>query len=438
MTKRREKDDSVAKVYRKSLLYLIYEALENRRQTDILGLEISLRADHATRDIFGLRGTPSDKGEVVWSPSHGPASGSASDADTHGGFDDDPSTMESVARRILNRRSGQPIAPFPQARSRSAGNYWTDQFEWPVRFEHLAPPMSSTPAAPPPAAPTTVVVPAVQPDTLPGAQPVVRRRALCIGIDKYQRSPLAGCVADARLWQQTLENLGYETELMKDEEATAVAIRTRVAQLINTSRPGDHIILQYAGHGTQFIDQNGDEMGGDSPAYDECLCAVDCDFGEDGLVIDDELRMLFEGLPSGVSLTCFFDSCHSGTATRMALRQGARLGSDDVRSRYLAPSEQMQRAYRHRLAKLKSRQTRALQPQRDVLFSACTSKELAYESNMQGDFTLRATRVIANGVSGLSNRDFHERVLAAFGDLRRQTPELNCDIASRGARFLGF
>ena len=43
MEKQLEKDDSVAKVYRKSLLYLIYEALEARRQTDILGLEISLR-----------------------------------------------------------------------------------------------------------------------------------------------------------------------------------------------------------------------------------------------------------------------------------------------------------------------------------------------------------------------------------------------------------
>lgn len=122
----------------------------------------------------------------------------------------------------------------------------------------------------------------------------------------------------------------------------------------------------------------------------------------------------------------------------MALRQVARRGSDDVRSRYLAPSEQMQRAYRRRLEELRYRQRRPPQPQRDVLFSACTSKESAYETNGQGDFTLQATRVIASGSTGLSNRDFYERVLAAFGDLRRQNPELHCDVTARGARFLGF
>jgi hypothetical protein len=249
---------------------------------------------------------------------------------------------------------------------------------------------------------------------------------------------LAGCVADARLWKRTLETLGYETELMTDLDATAEAIRSQVAQLVNTSQPGDQLVLQFAGHGTQFTDQSGDEVGGDSGAYDECLCAVDCDLSEDGLVIDDELRMIFEGLPNGVSLTCFFDCCHSGTATRAALRQAASRTNDDVRSRYLNPSSHMQRAYYNRLAELRRRQTRAPRPQREVLFSACTSKESAYETNGQGDFTLHATRVIADGVTGLSNRDFYERVLTAIGDIRRQNPELDCDVAARGARFLGF
>ncbi len=43
MRKHLEKADTVTRAYNKSLLYLIYEALEERRQADILGLEVSLR-----------------------------------------------------------------------------------------------------------------------------------------------------------------------------------------------------------------------------------------------------------------------------------------------------------------------------------------------------------------------------------------------------------
>jgi hypothetical protein len=73
-----------------------------------------------------------------------------------------------------------------------------------------------------------------------------------------------------------------------------------------------------------------------------------------------------------------------------------------------------------------------------MLFSACTSNELAFESNGQGDFTLRATTVIRQGVAGLGNRDVHERILQAFGDDRRQNPELHGELALRAERFLGL
>src|SRR5262249_57154954 len=47
-----------------------------------------------------------------------------------------------------------------------------------------------------------------------------RRRALCVGIDRYPTMPLAGCVADARDWAHALETLGFSTALLLDDAAT--------------------------------------------------------------------------------------------------------------------------------------------------------------------------------------------------------------------------
>jgi hypothetical protein len=445
MSKRLERGDNVAEAYRKSLLYLIHEALEQDRRTPILGLEVSLRADSKAKQLFGLGGaSPSGKAGVVWSPSDDEASGSASNATTHGGFDQDPPTMNSVARRVLNRLAGEDIIPFPPPARGLTADEWFGQVDWP---EELADLMAGSDLAwttdwqapaspkPSPAAPSGG-------NGVTGEVATGRRLALCIGIDRYPRMPLAGCVADARLWASTLTGLGFETTMLLDEQATAEGIRTAVKNLVSSGRAGDTLVLQYAGHGTYFEDLTGDEAGGDTPAYDECLCAIDCeDTGSDGLVIDDELRAMFEELPPDIHLTVFFDSCHSGTATRMALRAsaaGRARAGEPPRARYLKPSPKMEAAYQARLIQLKRGRSRARSGvQRDVLFSACTSTQQAFESNGQGDFTRRATSLLA-GANGISNRDFLEQVLKAFGPGARQTPELHCDLDARTGHLLGL
>lgn len=113
MSKLRELDDNCIKVYRKSLLYLIYYALEPKKEEHILGLEISLRADPKLRALFGLSGAPAGStpvGEVIWSKS--PASAplrSRTSSLSHGGFDDNAPTLDSLLRRVL----GRDQIPFP-------------------------------------------------------------------------------------------------------------------------------------------------------------------------------------------------------------------------------------------------------------------------------------------------------------------------------------
>jgi hypothetical protein len=86
-----ERDDTVAGLYRKSLLYLIANALEGQSDTPILGLEkVALRA--ATR--------------YAWVRTY--LSGSeATDSRTHGGFDNDPTTLNHLINRVLGNKPGK-------------------------------------------------------------------------------------------------------------------------------------------------------------------------------------------------------------------------------------------------------------------------------------------------------------------------------------------
>jgi hypothetical protein len=61
---------------------------------------------------------------------------------------------------------------------------------------------------------------------------------------------------------------------------------------------------------------------------------------------------------------------------------------------------------------------------RDTLFSACRSTEVAWESNGQGDFTRIATQVLARGVSGVTHGAFLAQVRAGLGANPRQHPEV--------------
>ena len=194
------------------------------------------------------------------------------------------------------------------------------------------PPSASLPTAAPAPAPASAVMAAVA--------STGRRRALCIGINIYPTAPLFGCVADAELWARTLGELGFgEPTVLRDEEAQRERILTEIERLFVSSRSGDVIVLQYAGHGTQLNDLDGDE----TDALDEAICPVD--FDEGAYIIDDDFAEVFGRLPDGVSLTCFFDCWHSGTNTRLTVGApgGARAGS---RARFMRPTAEMQERHR--------------------------------------------------------------------------------------------
>ena len=456
MKKDFERDDNCAQIYRKSLLYLIYYALEDKRSTPILGLEESLRSDSGLKKLLGLDGSDSTLGRVVWSVSDSDSGCSASTSRSHGGFDDDPPTLNSVVRRVLGKEDADPIVEFSLPRGLGSDRAWIDEVDWPEELESRQQATFNAPASQPFVAaasfgpPAAVVGPtgslfggSTPPSGLNGSSPSApsngsspaasagggRRRALCVGINRYPNPAhqLAGCVADARMWADTLTRLGFTASLLVDEQATRAAIDRELNALIGSSRTGDVIVFQYAGHGTHVPDLNGDEEDG----QDEALCPVD--FAAGALYIDDDIAQAFARLPDGVNLTCFTDCCHSGSNSRFAVgvptADAARAGKDE-RKRYVIATPDIVDAHVRFRQQLPSNPraigTGGQSLMRDVKFAACLDSEVAWESEGHGEFTLRATRILAAGINGLTNDQFLQRVTADFGVRTRQHPLLDC------------
>jgi hypothetical protein len=196
-------------------------------------------------------------------------------------------------------------------------------------------------------------------------------------------------------------------------------------------------VFQFAGHGTTLPDEAGDEAAGDSPGQDEALCGVD--FTEGRFVVDDELAAVFERAARGAQITSFIDCCHSGTITRFGVGPAGAGAASEATERprfvHAQPGEIAAHLARRRaLAGRAASGSRAAGPQRDVLFSACRSTEVAWESHGQGDFTRHATSVLRSG-GGFTNAALLERVQAAFGAAARQHPELHPPEAARRPLF---
>ena len=141
------------------------------------------------------------------------------------------------------------------------------------------------------------------------------KRALCVGINNYPgtMNDLKGCVNDANDWSTLLIELGFETSIVLDAQATRQNVKTKLGDLVALAGDGDVIVFTYSGHGTQVIDISGDE--GDT--YDEAISVYD------GTVLDDDLRSIIGTMDPRATLVVISDSCFSGTVTRL-IPEGSR------------------------------------------------------------------------------------------------------------------
>ncbi len=153
------------------------------------------------------------------------------------------------------------------------------------------------------------------------AQPGPRIFALLVGINDYLHArKLQGCVNDAQLIAEALSPITDARDVTKllDADATRSAFLRAWDARTSAARPGDTIILTFAGHGGQ---QTQARPGNETDFLDETLIfhayAPQPRQNRAELIIDDELgnRLAASGA-KGIRTIFLSDSCHAGTLTR--------------------------------------------------------------------------------------------------------------------------
>src|ERR1700679_1196556 len=84
------------------------------------------------------------------------------------------------------------------------------------------------------------------------AQP--RKVALTIGNNNYEKSPLGNCVNDANDLSHKLKEIGFivSPKINMNYEQ----MNRKINKFVESIRQGDFVLFFFAGHGTQWEDQN--------------------------------------------------------------------------------------------------------------------------------------------------------------------------------------
>ncbi len=142
-------------------------------------------------------------------------------------------------------------------------------------------------------------------------------QALVLGIDDYAGVPaLKGAVNDAQDIAATLRKSGVQhVTLLTDREVTRAAVMTHWAKMVETSQPGDTLVLTFAGHGAQETEWI---KGSERDGRDEVFLMAGFSPGTAANIErlrDDDLFNMFRAA-AGRKIIFIADSCHSGTMTR--------------------------------------------------------------------------------------------------------------------------
>lgn len=237
-----------------------------------------------------------------------------------------------------------------------------------------------------------------------------RKRALLIGISKYERAGKTdnwwnlNTELDIRLLSDVLiEKFKFAKEditVLQNEKATSENILGELRKIAVQTQKGDIVFVHFSGHGASIPDNNKDELDG----MDESLVPFDYvsrkDFSKN--IRDDEIGKLLDELkkkqPGNVTVS--FDSCYSGTATRgdFLVRGG---GNETFQSENESPSGLIDK--------------NASYPKDYVFLSAANARQVAketiYENNGVKERMGAFTFGLVNALSKANSR-------TTYGDLR--------------------
>ncbi|KQW47216.1 MULTISPECIES: caspase family protein [unclassified Ensifer] len=138
------------------------------------------------------------------------------------------------------------------------------------------------------------------------------KRALIVGIDAYESSPLSGCVADAAAMATLLEtdgngdpNFGVKLITSDDMVVSRSVLNEAIPALFQGD--ADMALFYFAGHGVINPDTNSGH-----------IVAQDGEPGALGYSLSDLLGLANGAYPKIKSTVVILDSCHSGFAGQVA------------------------------------------------------------------------------------------------------------------------
>ncbi|MCI4660374.1 MAG: caspase family protein [Neomegalonema sp.] len=244
-------------------------------------------------------------------------------------------------------------------------------------------------------------------------------RALLVGVGHYPalmpNGQLNSPTYDAEAMRDFLIEEGWfapgDITLLFDNQATkANVVEAIERELIAGTRPGDRVFFFFAGHGSQFPDEDGDEDDG----LDETLLMHEANW-QYGHLTDDEFGALLDQL-EGRDVTVVIDACHSGTVTRGAAGEdGTQLRRRSVSFARERLADGTMRGTLQRAETLHPETLREIsqfEPMLDrEVWSAAAPDQYAWEDQYGGVFTRlfieahRSEQVDRNGNGQISNAE---------------------------------
>lgn len=254
------------------------------------------------------------------------------------------------------------------------------------------------------------------------------KKALCVGINDYPfgtANDLRGCVNDAEAWAAMFKDHFNFTDIkmIKDAEATRTNMVAGIKNLLAGANSGDVLVFTNSSHGTYQADDNQDE-----PGYDEAICPYDTD---SNLLLDDELRELFSGIPNGVRFTVISDSCHSGSVTRVISRRDP----ENRRHRMLPPEvwggRQLTETQMRAAVANKKKEKFPESGMKEILLSGCKSNQTSADAHISavnafyGAMSYYAMETIKNANYKLTYAELRDQLLPVLeAENYEQVPQL--------------
>lgn len=224
---------------------------------------------------------------------------------------------------------------------------------------------------------------------------------------------LEACINDAEEMEKLALAQGFKVlGVLRDSQGTRQAVKDAFTQASKALKSGDIFLFTYSGHGSFVPDENGDEPDN----ADETWCLFD------GMLIDDEVNLLWQAFAPGVRVFVLLDCCHSGSAIRDFLAAGG--GAQPAKRARGLPKATAKKTWatNRTMYKAISDATAAAAPgaaAKDpvctvTLISGCQDDQVSIDDWPNGAFTAQVLAAWDNGAFQGTIADFHASIIAAM------------------------